>query len=435
LSEEKVSRRRFVATAGGLGVAALAGWATAGYLATKPSGPSLPSGTTATAPGKQTILLGGLFCTSGSAASFGAGIKSGAEVALDAINSELADVGSNIQFQLISADTNTTAEGALKAATSLAETSGVKAFVGPGNSIEVGGIKSYVDANKLVVVCMSSSDAYSVKDYIFRPFVTNHLTAMPVARLMWSEGIRKIASLYRDDSFGSSLNDLTKAEFEKLGGTWKSTKYTVDLPDYASEVATLSSAISGFGADAQTGVFHVTFEADGLNIYQHAATDPVLGKAKWYGTTDSRRDAFLPPAAPQAIGDFLVRVESKGLFPVNPLSKTNRQFNDAFKAKTGHDATGWDTYFWDDTWIMCLSLLETGGKFGESLLKTVPRVAERYYGVTGPTPLDDNGDLRQADFGVWHAAKVNGKYQYDYFKYYSATTGSFSPWIPGVFMT
>jgi len=425
--QEKVSRRNYVTA--GLGVAALAGWGVAGYLASRPSAPAPP-----TVPEKMEILFGGLFCTSGSAAMFGAGIKAASEVALEHINNHLEEVGSNIRFNMVSADTGTTAEGTLKAITSLAETKGVKAVVGPGNSIEVGGIKSYCDANKIVAVAMSSSEAYSIKDYIFRPFVTNHLTAPPIARLMWSLGIRKVACLYRDDAFGSSLHDFTKAEFEKLGGTWESTKYMIDLPDYSSEVAALSSAVSGFGADEKTGVFHVTFETDGLNIYGHAATDPMLSKVKWFGTTDSKRDAFLPPAAPPSIGDFLVKVESQGLFPVNPLNEVNRKFADAFKAKTGNNATGWDTYFYDDTWLLALALLETGGKFGEPLWKAVPEVAGRYLGASGPTPLDENGDLARADFGVWHATKKDGKYQYEYFKYYSATTGEFAPWVPGAFM-
>jgi ABC-type branched-subunit amino acid transport system substrate-binding protein len=116
------------------------------------------------------------------------------------------------------------------------------------------------------------------------------------------------------------------------------------------------------------------------------------------------------------------------------MNEINRKFNETFKAKTGHNATGWDTYFWDDTWLMCLSIVETGGKFGEALWKAIPNVAGRYIGASGPTPLDANGDLARADFGVWHPTKSDGTYKYDYFKYYSSTTGEFSPWIPEAFM-
>jgi branched-chain amino acid transport system substrate-binding protein len=440
--EEKVapSRRGYLKTVGA-GIVGLAVGAAIGYGAAPKAAPGAVTTITktetitATAPaGKKTITIGALVCTSGSAAAFGEEEKNAFEVALDHVNRELEGAGSSIRFEIISADTGTTAEGALKALTSLVETRGIKAIVGPGNSIEVGGIKAYCDANKIVSVAMSSSEEYSVKDYIFRPFVTNKLTAKPIAKLMWSEGKRKVACIYRDDSFGRSLNDYTKREFEKLGGVWKEIKYMIDLPDYSSEVAALSAAVKELGADEETAVFHVTFETDGLNIYGHAATDPVLSKVKWYGTTDSKRDAFLPPAAPIAIGDFLVKVDSTGLFPVNPLSKINREFAEAYKAKTGKSPSGWATYFYDDVWILCLSLLETEGKFGEILWKTIPKVAERYTGASGPTPLDENGDLAKSDFGVWHVTKVNNTYKFEYIKYYSATTGEFGPWVPEAFM-
>jgi ABC-type branched-subunit amino acid transport system substrate-binding protein len=433
--KETVSRRKYVTA--GLGAAALAGWGVAGYLASKPPAPSPGAITTTVTGAEGTILIGGLFCTSGASAIFGAGMKTAIEVALDDINRELEDLGSNVRFDMVSADTGTTAEGALRAATSLAETNGVRAFAGPGNSIEFGGIKAYCDANKIVAIGESSSEAYSLADYLFRVFPTNHLMGPPVARLMWSLGIRNVGCLYRDDAFGSSLHDVTKAEFERLGGTWKSIKYMIDLPDYSSEVAALSSAVSEFGADEKTGVFHVTFETDGLNIYGHAAIDPVLSKVKWFGTTDAKRDAFLPPVAPEAIGDFLVKVESQGLFPVNPLNALNKKFTEKFKAwpdRPYDAASGYDTYFYDCAWILALSLIQTQGKFGEPLWKAIPDVAGRYIGASGATPLDKNGDLAQTDFGLWHAVKKDGKYQYEYYKYYSATTGGFADWIPGAYM-
>jgi ABC-type branched-subunit amino acid transport system substrate-binding protein len=373
---------------------------------------------------------------------FGQYMQNAMKIAVQDINREFAAAGSNIQFQMIGADTVVTPEGALKAIQSLHETNGVNAFVGPANSNELGGILSYALSNKLNVVCMSSSDAYSIpKPGIYRPYVTNHLTGPPVARLMWANGVKDVACLYRDDAFGSSLNTATQTEFEALGGTWHPAKYTVDQPDYASEVAALSSTVSGLGVKPTTAVFHVTFETDGLNIYQHAASDAVLPNVNWYGTTDSKRDAFLPPLAPQAIGDFLVKVNSSGLFPVNPLSPVNNQFVSEFKALTGVSPDGFDPYFYDDTWLMCLGLAETAAlsssvQYSDKLWNTVRDIANRYTGASGATPLDANGDLAQADFGVWHAAKDStGKYSFPFIKYYSAMTGSFSDWIPSAFFS
>jgi branched-chain amino acid transport system substrate-binding protein len=400
-----------------------------GYSAMPLLAPS--PGATTTTTGKTEITIGGLFCTSGDAAAYGQDIQASAQIAIDDLNTYLQSEGSNYHFTLVSEDTADTAEGSLKGITDLYQTKGITAFVGPGNSVEVGGLKAFSDANKLVVVAISSSDEYRINDYIFRPFVINGLTAPPIADLIYAEGYRKVGGLYRDDSFGTDLFNIFAQEFQRLGGTVQGVKYTINLPDYASEVAQLSSIISGFGADDKTAVFHVTFEADGLNIYGHASTDPVLSKVKWFGTTDSMRDAFLPPKAPTAIGDFLVKVDSTGLFPTSPVNPTYQKFAAEYKAKTGNAATGWGSNMYDLAWILGLALVHTGGKTGDVLKTAVYEVTTHYIGSSGWKLVDQNGDLAVADFGVWHVTNQGGQYKYDFIKYYSGTSGQFTPWISG----
>ncbi|MGD0478255.1 MAG: penicillin-binding protein activator [Nitrososphaerales archaeon] len=388
---------------------------------------------TTTSGGIQTIKIGGLFGTSGDSASYGVDIQNGAQVGINDVNNYLQSIGSNYRFQLVTYDTANTATGALSGMTALAQTQGIQAFLGPGNSVEIGGIVDYANSHKLVTVALYSSDAYSNQPYIFRPYTANHLVGPAAVKVMWNEGIRNVAAIYRDDSLGSSLNSIMKAAWQSLGGTWVSVQYTIDQPDYGSEVASLSSAVSSLGISPQTAVFHVTFETDGLNIYTHASTDSVLTQVRWFGETDAQRAAFLPPSASQAIGDFLVQVKDTGLTNVNPLSNVTRSFVSEFNARTGHNPTSWSLYTYDDAWLLTMALVQTGGQFGVHLAAAIPKVAAHYVGASGPLPLDKNHDLATADFGVWHVTKTGTAYAYTNFEFYSGTLGTLSPWVSGIF--
>jgi len=404
-------------------VAAIAGTAT--YYLTLPS--------TSPAPGTVEVLIGGLFSTTGSMAIYGLEMKTSAEIAIDHVNAYLEKADSIYRFKMVSADTGNTAEGSLKALTSLVETKGVKAITGPGCSVEVGGIKSYCDANKIVSVAISSSDAYCIPDYIFRPFMTNHLAAPPLARLIWKEGITHLAVIYRDDAFGTSLFEAVKDEFEALGGDVQGVKYMIDLPDYASEVAQLSSIVAGIGDYEHTGVVHIVFETDGVNIYSHARIDSVLTKVRWFGEHDLKSSAFMPPAAPAEIAEFRLTVKEIGIYPINPVTDVSMKYLEEYKKRTGEYPVSYGPNQYDNTYILCLALLATGGKSGEPLKKVVPDVCARYYGATGSKILDENGDLASTDVGIWRVVKKDGEYYYEFFEYYSATTKSFSPWVEGAF--
>jgi branched-chain amino acid transport system substrate-binding protein len=379
------------------------------------------------------ISIGGLFSTTGSMAMYGLEMKTSAEIAIDHVNDYLEKAGSIYRFKLLSVDTGNTAEGALKALTSLVETKGIKAITGPGCSVEVGGIKSYCDANKIVSIAISSSDAYCIPDYIFRPFMTNHLAAPPLARLIWKEGITNLAVIYRDDAFGTSLYDAVKKEFEALGGNVQGVKYMIDLPDYASEVAQLSSIVAGIGDYEHTGVVHIVFETDGVNIYSHARTDPVLTKVRWFGEHDLKSSAFMPPDAPPEIAEFRLTVNETGIYPINPITDVSIKYLEEYKNRTGEYPVSYGPNQYDNTYILCLALLATGGKSGEPLKKIIPDVCASYYGATGSKILDENGDLASTDVGIWRVAKKGGEYYYEFFEYYSATTKSFSPWVEGAF--
>ena len=50
---------------------------------------------------------------------------------------------------------------------------------------------------------------------------------------------------------------------------------------------------------------------------------------------------------------------------------------------------------YDAAWLVALSVMAAGRYDGETIAKILPIIAQHYYGVTGNTALDRNGDRPQ----------------------------------------
>ncbi|MCA9890316.1 MAG: ABC transporter substrate-binding protein, partial [Anaerolineae bacterium] len=105
----------------------------------------------------ETYILGVAQPFTGSLGSFGEDFARGIELAVDQMNAELEAAGSPIRFEIASADTEQTPEGAARAVQTLAQTTGTQVIVGPLTTGEVLGAKQFADENNIVLVAPASS--------------------------------------------------------------------------------------------------------------------------------------------------------------------------------------------------------------------------------------------------------------------------------------
>ncbi|GAY26025.1 hypothetical protein ATG_12280 [Desulfurococcaceae archaeon AG1] len=376
---------------------------------------------TQAAPQPQMIecRLGFAMAVSGPYAVDGPVRRDGGILAIEHINKYLESIGAPIRFRYVHDDTKGTAADALKVVQSM-YAAGIRVIIGPFASGEVRGVMDFANSNKIIIISPSStSPLLAAPDYIFRAPPTDLFQAKVLAQLMNSMGIKKVAAIVRGDDYGRGLLEAFRKEFTtQYGGILREIVYTVGQPDYASEVARLSSYVKELGADASTAVLIIAFEDDGLNIIGHARLDPVLSSVRWFGSeTLNRPAAYTPPPTGKAtkeIADFLAKVGLTGVFASPRGSPLAEMFEKEYRSRFGRDPSPYAYFTYDAVWLAAMAILFAGGKCydADAVKNALPIVAERFIGVTGWKALDENGDARGSDYTIWQYRIVGGNYTF-----------------------
>jgi len=357
------------------------------------------------------IPIGALLAMSGPLSTFGKREAIAAKMAIDDVNAYVSKLGLDVKFKLYIEDTKVMPEEALARLSSLAAR-GVKVVVGPMASSEVAAVKSFADSNKIVVISQSSTAPQLAipGDYIFRFVPTDLFQGRALARLAEALGLKKVAAIYRGDAWGDGLFLAFKENFEKIGGVVKGVRYDPTAKDLSPEVRKLSEIVSGFGAGPDVGVLMISFEDDGISILTVAKDDPVLMKVKWFGTDGTAQSTKMI----EEVGDIMAKL---GGFPNTlfqpAMSPKQEEFVERFEKIAGEAPDAYSLNIYDAVWVAALAIIEARSYDSELIAKILPDVASRYFGVSGWTLLDKNGDRAFGDYAIWSVVKKDGKYVWE----------------------
>lgn len=373
---------------------------------------------TVTAPGvglSGEIPIGIAYELSGGLADWGQQMRDAILLALDEVNQDLAEIGLNLRFKPIVEDTQGTAEGALKAVQSLVETSGVKVILGPLGSLGVKAAKSYVDSKQIVLIscCSTSLELAIPDDYVFRTTATTDVQGKPIVEMLKTLGIKKIGLIYRGDAFGKSLADVIKKGFTEAGGViGVEIAYTPDQPDYSAEVAKLSSEIRRMGVGPETAVVAISFTEDGIPILDKARLDETLGSVVWVGHNSWKSPSFLPPAAPEAIAEFMVKVKFYASAPAASENTVYKAYVKKFEAKYGKKPFPQTEQAYDSARLAVNAILLAGKYDGPAIKRALPKAAAYTFGALGHLMLNEAGDLPLLVYDVSQLRKIGDKYEW-----------------------
>ncbi len=384
---------------------------------------SFLSGAAQTGVTQQEIIevpIGALLPLEGPLSSFAKRNQIALEMAIEDINAFAENTGSKFRFKLLVEDTKLDKQVALSRLQSLAA-QGVLIAIGPMASSEVGAIKSFADNNKIIVISQSST-APSLgipNDYIFRLVPTDLLQSKAIARLIMDRGYTKAAVIYRGDDWGVGLFEAFKERFEELGGQVEGVFYDPNAKDLSGEVRKLSDIASKFGDN--TAVLMIAFEDDGMQIIKLAAQDPVLSKLEWFGTDGTAVSGKLK----DQVGAEVVKLGgllSTNFQPAkNPLQE---EFMKRFKARAGENPDAYSMNAYDAAWIAALSVMLVGEYNSEKVVQVLPDVAKRYFGVSGNTILNENGDRASGDYAIWKLVQTDKGLEWKIVAMYSVATDS-----------
>jgi branched-chain amino acid transport system substrate-binding protein len=397
--------------------------------------------TTAGAPGTTVTLPGTTLTTtaSGSGSSSSSGLSGTVNIGvLDDLTDGLSGEGIKINFTVHQAVNDINAylqntpwagkvkfnvvvedygsSGTLSATTAESDlatfqSDGIVATVGPLDSGTTEAILSTADSDQIVMISPSSTSAAlaiptSPTKYLFRTAPTDVVQGMADAQMIWGNGVKYLIQIYRQDTYGSGLANYTKADFTAKGGTVvDSIPYDTTTSDFSPYLATLNSdwakAVQMAGGDNDSVAIQLIAFDEGATLLQQASTsypNLIHTSQPWYGTDGVEGESVFTNSTIASVMQA-VRLPST-VFGYTNSSKTQALCTEMFTA-IAQTCDPYPIGAYDDVWIAALSILACDSNSGSCVRSVLTSVADNYYGVSGWTELNSNGDRAASDYLIY----------------------------------
>lgn len=363
------------------------------------------------------VTIGALYPLSGDLATFGKANVEALLIALEDVNKWMADNKFPFRFKLEVRDTATdptTAESLFRTLYG----AGVRYFLGPMSSGELGRVMGAMEAaglKSVIISPSSTSPALAKKDSVYRFPPPDEFQGRVLALLFKADGVKTLIIVYRSDDWGKLLADITKSESEKIGiKVEASLGYDPKSPDFKSLVETVRGIISRLVAAGvkyeEIGLNIISFE-EGIDFLVEAAPKPEFSKIKWYGsdgTALSAKATGTPVAAELAATTVWKNTITFGLTDI-----AVRLFW-TIKDKIGYSPDPYSIISYDCLWVLALAIVAAGGPANiDKVAELIPKIVELYVGASGKITLNEFGDRAGSDYAIYTIKEVTpGKYDW-----------------------
>lgn len=355
----------------------------------------------------ETVNVAALLSLTGNWSSLGITSKAALEIGVKDVNDYMEVIGSKYRFATTIYDTKLDTALAKQFMID-AKNSGARFVIGPQSSAEVGAIKQFANDNNILVVSQgSTAGSLSIpNDNIFRFCPDDKIEGGAMANTIHKQGIKGLVTVSRDDAGNKGLQSSTGTAFTSLGGTINPVApYATTTSDFTTVIASIKNRIQTFSAlygTAGTAVYLASFD-ECVQLFKQAATDPVLSSVRWYGgdgvvlsaalTSDATAAGFA--AATQFFAPTF-GLPTYGAAKWQPIAT-------AIKGVTNMEPDAFALAAYDALWVIALTYNATSGTEAsfDKLKSLFPKQANIFYGVTGPTLLNDSGDRAIGTYDYW----------------------------------
>lgn len=359
----------------------------------------------------ETYVLGVVQPFTGPLGSFGNDFARGIELAVEEMNAQLEAAGVAVRFEIASADTEGTPDGASRGVQTVVQTTGAQVIVGPLTTSEVLGVKQFADENGIVIVAPASSGQAGAipNDNIFRViYPPDVFAARAFANIASGRGYQNVVILHMDDPFGNGMAERFISEFQALGGGEVATvRYAPDPADLSAEATRVSADLSRLSGSGSTAFFCVCFLADAQKLLQSALVDPVLSTTEWMGIENLANPELLEDAT---YSEFLRAANFISVSFADTQTPLTQPFIDAFTAKFGSAPGPFTNYAYDAANIAMITMLATDND-GDAIEVMLPFISNHYIGTSVQAYLDENGDQAIAVYGIYKVAENGTEFE------------------------
>ncbi len=366
----------------------------------------------------QTLQIGVLLPVTGYSPINGTAQRAAVKLAVEDINAYFADNNSLTRVETIISDT----QGEIDEESRLLDTmrdQGLPIVVCSMTSESLALVKSQLDANGTIILNEVSTSPYlSVDDNLFRLVPDDTYSARVMADLLLENGIEHIICYYRDDWWGTALQEELTAAFIAKGGAvidsivYSSRAYDIDMDEKVEALnISVTQALDTDRIDAdKVAVVLICFE-EGIDILKKASAYPILSTVKWYtGDGLGQNDHLLEDDTAAA---FAAEVSLSAPLIAEVDSAAYRELRTRLQDETGLAHYAFAPVIYDAVWLAALTLEEAGSTTDSALLKTMLLAeAAEYEAVTGIIDFNGAGDRSTCAYDFWAVEFTNGAYQW-----------------------
>jgi len=374
------------------------------------------SGSGASEP--QTLQIGVLLPVTGDSPINGAAQRVAVELAVGDINTYFAGNNSLTRVEAIISDTQGEIDEESRLLDAMCD-QGIPIVVCSMTSGSLALVKSQIDANGTIILNEVSTSPYlSIDDNLFRLVPDDTYSARVMADLLWENGIEHIIFYYRDDWWGTALQEELTAAFTAKGGVvidsivYSSRAYDIDMDEKVEALNTaVTQALDTDRIDAdKVAVALICFE-EGIDILKKASAYPVLSTVQWYtGDGLGQNDDLLEDDTAAA---FAVEVSLSAPLIAEIDSAAYRELQTRLQEETGLAHYAFAPVMYDAIWLAALTLAEAGSTADSALLKTTLLAeAAEYEAVTGIIDFNGSGDRSTCAYDFWTVELTDGAYQW-----------------------
>jgi branched-chain amino acid transport system substrate-binding protein len=350
-----------------------------------------------------TIRIGGLFATTGGGATLGNASVAALDLAAADINVEMEALRLPYRVETDSEDTGQVPATALDRLTAMAANN-VGYVIGPQTSAEAGNIVDFANAHNIVLVSQGStaSSLAIAGDDLFRLAPNDKLEGAAIAALMRADGIDTLFAIYRNDTGNFGLVDSTTKAFTAAGGTFVAGTSYASSADFTTVLQIIGSAVRSTKSSkpsAKMALYVAGFE-EVADLMDAARLDSDLAALRWYGGDGVVQSQAL--LAKPAVASFAASTQFTA--PNVGLDDSTKDvwkpISDAIQARIGYAPDAYALSVYDAAWVIALSFIEVRGS-SDLRRNAFVRNVQRYWGLTGSTALDANGDRKSGNFDFW----------------------------------
>jgi len=376
----------------------------------------------------MTMNIGALISLTGSGASTGQSSQVSLDLARQDVENYLNDLGYRISIHLFIEDTQTDTAIALRKLIGFFN-QGIRLVIGPYSSAELAHLKPFADRHGILLVSPSSvATSLAIPDDNIYRFVTcDVVQGEAISKMLTEDQIKVIIPLIRNDIWGTNLLEAAAAAFSKTGGFVREPVLydpgTSDFTDLLNQVdAQVAAELTTFNPD-EVAVYLLTFGEGGIILHQAGAFDH-LQQVGWYGGSafaqnpsvieDTIAGAF---AVAQGLPCPIFGLDDQARFKWQPL-------REHIASIIGRDPDVYALTAYDALWVGALTFHMTGLRPEIGFLRSVfMMTANTFFGVTGNTLLNRNGDRAFGNYDFWAVKRNSGNFTWERVAFYNSATG------------